>query len=69
MGEPIDELFDTVFGDAAVEAEQLHRAIYGDSDRKPWECPRCHRINAPWVERCNCEPKQDSASVGPSEFK
>lgn len=19
-----------------------------------WECPRCHKINAPWVPQCNC---------------
>lgn len=19
-----------------------------------WECPRCHKINAPWASQCNC---------------
>lgn len=22
--------------------------------RAPWECPRCHSINAPHVDRCGC---------------
>jgi len=22
-----------------------------------WECPRCHRINAPSVKQCTCEPE------------
>jgi hypothetical protein len=34
-----------------------------------WLCPRCKRVNAPWVERCECEPEKALASVGPSEFK
>jgi len=21
----------------------------------PWECPRCHRINAGWVAYCDCK--------------
>lgn len=24
----------------------------------PWECPRCHRINAPWMPCCSCKPKE-----------
>ena len=24
-------------------------------ERKPWECPRCHKINAPHVDRCDCQ--------------
>lgn len=23
-----------------------------------WECPRCIKINAPWVDQCNC-PSED----------
>jgi hypothetical protein len=23
----------------------------------PWECPRCHRINAPAARYCDCKPK------------
>ncbi len=22
----------------------------------PWECPRCHTINAGWVAQCTCKP-------------
>lgn len=22
----------------------------------PWECPRCHTINAPWIPSCSCKP-------------
>lgn len=43
-----------------------------EDQRKPpegWICPRCQKVHAPWVEHCDCEPQQDSASVGPSEFK
>jgi hypothetical protein len=39
----------------------------------PWECPRCHRINAPWLPCCDCRvqfintdtkwPKNDSGSL------
>lgn len=25
---------------------------------KPWECPRCHRINAPWAAQCTCSAEQ-----------
>jgi len=23
----------------------------------PWECPRCHKINAPLTPFCDCNPK------------
>ena len=23
---------------------------------KPWECPRCKRINAPFTPYCDCKP-------------
>ena len=22
-----------------------------------WECPRCGRINAPWIQQCSCAPE------------
>ena len=25
-------------------------------EQQGWECPRCHRINAPWMPFCYCEP-------------
>jgi len=24
--------------------------------RYPWECPRCVRVNAPWMDQCMCLP-------------
>ena len=24
-----------------------------------WECPRCGRINAPWVRNCDCRPENN----------
>ena len=27
-----------------------------------WECPRCGRVHAPWVARCNCQPRTGSGS-------
>lgn len=24
---------------------------------KGWECPRCGRINAPWIRQCDCSAK------------
>lgn len=40
-----------------------------DERRSGWVCPRCQTVHAPHVDKCDCKPKQDSASVGPSEFK
>jgi hypothetical protein len=31
------------------------------SIRQPWECPRCHRINGPHVDHCDCKPEQKQA--------
>lgn len=25
---------------------------------QPWECTRCHKINAPWLPFCHCQPKE-----------
>lgn len=49
----------------------LYEHIEQDSrkQRKGWICPRCETVHAPHVDKCDCEPKRDSASVGPSEFK
>lgn len=38
--------------------------------REPWECLRCHRINACWVEQCNCQPCSfESVTYGAYEPK
>lgn len=31
---------------------------------QPWECPRCHRINAPHTPTCFCKPGD---SVAPAQ--
>ncbi len=28
----------------------------------PWECPRCNKINAPWLPHCYCVPKEKTQS-------
>lgn len=37
-----------------------------------WECPRCGRINAPWVRQCDCSPSTstdiwDKITVNPCD--
>lgn len=36
---------------------------------KGWECPRCGRINAPWVRQCDCSPSTswDKITVNPCD--
>ena len=40
---------------------------------KGWECPRCGRINAPWVRQCDCSPSTytswDKITVNPCDKK
>ena len=43
-------------------------AEWVDAEPKGWICPRCQTVHAPWIDKCDCEPKA-LASVGPSEFK
>lgn len=31
---------------------------------QPWECPRCHRINAPHTPSCFCQP---AGAIGPAQ--
>lgn len=35
-----------------------------------WECPRCGRINAPWVSQCSCTPSTydwDKITINPCD--
>lgn len=35
-----------------------------------WRCPRCNRINAPWVRQCDCSPSTytyDDITVNPCD--
>lgn len=39
---------------------------------KGWECPRCGRINAPWVRQCDCSPSTctwDKITINPCDKK
>lgn len=29
----------------------------------PWECPRCKRINAPYLPYCECKPSMEVVSI------
>lgn len=30
---------------------------------QPWECTRCHKINAPWLPFCDCKLETGGGSV------
>ena len=36
---------------------------------KGWECPRCGRINAPWVRACDCSNKWEVTCNGDEWWK
>ena len=38
------------------EPEQYKFTNNGLIGRTAWECPRCHKVNAPHVEKCDCVP-------------
>lgn len=35
-------------------AKTTNTYSYGYNAERGWECPRCGRINAPWVRQCDC---------------
>lgn len=34
------------------------------SEKQPWECPRCHKINAHWLPQCFCLSNADKQANG-----
>lgn len=34
-----------------------------------WLCPRCGRINAPWLPACDCNPKDKEEDTGSKQKK
>lgn len=38
--------------------------IYGTTG---WECPRCHKINAPWMQHCDCQPPVTVSTALPDD--
>lgn len=35
------------------------------NEPKAWECSRCHRMNAPHVDHCDCEPEHETTAAPP----
>ena len=45
---------DTVKGTSTSTSTSYTYSNTPYSAEKGWECPRCGRINAPWVKQCDC---------------
>ena len=45
---------DTVKGTSTSTSTSYTYSNIPYSAEKGWECPRCGRINAPWVRQCDC---------------
>lgn len=45
---------DTVKGTSTSTSTSYTYSNTTYSAEKGWECPRCGRINAPWVSQCDC---------------
>lgn len=45
---------DTVKGTSTSTSTSYTYSNTSYSAEKGWECPRCGRINAPWVRQCDC---------------
>ena len=43
-------------GDTSDTTSTTHWTNPSYQSEKGWECPRCHKINAPWMPQCNCSP-------------
>ena len=47
---------DAFYEGAKWAIEQL--LIQCMSNNVGWVCPRCGKVNAPWVSQCSCEPSE-----------
>lgn len=45
---------DTIKGTSTSTSTTYTYSNSSYSAEKGWECPRCGRINAPWVRQCDC---------------
>ena len=48
------------FGDGTTTSTSSYYTLKSPSynAEKGWECPRCGRINAPWVRQCDCSARK-----------
>lgn len=48
------------FGDGTSTSTSPYYILKNPSynAEKGWECPRCGRINAPWVRQCDCSARK-----------
>lgn len=46
---------DTVKGTSTSTSTSYTYSNTSYNAEKGWECPRCGRINAPWVRQCDCK--------------
>jgi uncharacterized OB-fold protein len=54
----------------AMTGELLDAIAMGEEKRPVgWICPRCGQVNAPHVDKCDCQPESKRPEVGPSETK
>lgn len=59
---------DTITGTGTSTSYTYNNHSY--TSEKGWECPRCGRINAPWVRQCDCSPSTwDKITVNPCDKK
>lgn len=33
-------------------------------EQKAWECPRCHKVNAPHIDQCSCDAAGSNVGSG-----
>ena len=45
---------DSTTGTSTSTSTTWHCPYTQPKAEQGWECPRCGRINAPWVSQCNC---------------
>ena len=59
---------DSTTGTSTSTSTTWHCPYTQPKAEQGWECPRCGRINAPWVRQCDCSPSTytvDKITVNP----